>query len=87
MRRPRLARKVWREHDILVLMPPEARHSIWWFFKQGCLPVRRDARRFPAGSGVVAGEPADRLGPALAGRAAGRGPSVTFGERAAVPPP
>lgn len=35
MRQPRLTRKVWQENDILVLMPPEAAHSIWWFFNQG----------------------------------------------------
>jgi hypothetical protein len=35
MRHPRLTRKVWQEHDILVLMPPGAAHSIWWFFKEG----------------------------------------------------
>lgn len=35
MREPRLVRKVWRDNDILVLMPPGASHSIWWFFHQG----------------------------------------------------
>ncbi|PWK40434.1 uncharacterized protein DUF402 [Actinoplanes xinjiangensis] len=35
MRQPRLVPKIWRDHDILVLMPPDALHSIWWFFKQG----------------------------------------------------
>ncbi|WP_127503012.1 DUF402 domain-containing protein [Actinoplanes solisilvae] len=35
LRDPRLTRHIWREHDILVLMPPGAAHSIWWFFKQG----------------------------------------------------
>lgn len=33
MRQPRLVRKAWRDHDILVLMPTDAWHSIWWFFK------------------------------------------------------
>ncbi|MDI6098864.1 DUF402 domain-containing protein [Actinoplanes sp. NEAU-A12] len=35
MRQPRLVPKVWRDHDILVLMPPDAWHSVWWFVKQG----------------------------------------------------
>lgn len=35
MRDPRLARKLWRDNDILVLMPPGAAHSIWWFFNRG----------------------------------------------------
>jgi uncharacterized protein DUF402 len=35
MREPRLVRQTWRDNDILVLMPPGAEHSIWWFFHQG----------------------------------------------------
>jgi hypothetical protein len=34
MREPRLVAKTWREHDVLVLMPPGAWHSVWWFFKK-----------------------------------------------------
>ena len=35
MRDPRLVRQAWLENDILVLMPPGAAHSIWWFFTKG----------------------------------------------------
>lgn len=35
MRAPRLVRKVWRENDILVLMPRGAAYAIWWFFAAG----------------------------------------------------
>ncbi|MEV0901908.1 DUF402 domain-containing protein [Actinoplanes sp. NPDC049802] len=35
MRQPHLAPKVWRDHDILVLMSPDAWHSTWWFFGKG----------------------------------------------------
>ncbi|WP_231933597.1 DUF402 domain-containing protein [Micromonospora coxensis] len=34
MRQPQLVRKAWRDYDILVLMPPGAWHSIWWFYKE-----------------------------------------------------
>jgi hypothetical protein len=35
MRAPRLVRKTWGENDILVLMPPDASYSVWWFFRRG----------------------------------------------------
>ncbi|WP_248293997.1 DUF402 domain-containing protein [Actinoplanes sp. TBRC 11911] len=35
MRRPGLVRDVWHSNDILVLMPPDAGHSVWWFFTEG----------------------------------------------------
>ncbi|MEV6848273.1 DUF402 domain-containing protein [Actinoplanes sp. NPDC051411] len=34
MREPRLVRKTWGENDVLILMPPGAAHSVWWFFRQ-----------------------------------------------------
>jgi hypothetical protein len=35
MRAPRLVRKTWGEKDVLILMPPGAAHSVWWFFRRG----------------------------------------------------
>lgn len=35
MREPKLAVGTWQNYDILVLMPPEAAHSVWWFYQQG----------------------------------------------------
>lgn len=35
MRQPRLARRPWLGYDILVLMPPGAAYSVWWFFTEG----------------------------------------------------
>ncbi|MGC1212370.1 MAG: DUF402 domain-containing protein [Micromonospora sp.] len=35
MRDPKLAVHTWQEFDILVLMPPRAAHSVWWFFRDG----------------------------------------------------
>ena len=35
MREPRLTVRVWEDCDILVLMPPGAAHSVWWWFEQG----------------------------------------------------
>src|ERR1700753_1726147 len=35
MREPRLVRRPWRDHDILVLMPPGAAYSVWWLFTAG----------------------------------------------------
>ena len=27
--------ETWREHDVLILVPPGAPHSVWWFFRDG----------------------------------------------------
>jgi hypothetical protein len=35
MREPRLVRNTWGENDVLILMPPGAAHSVWWFFGPG----------------------------------------------------
>jgi predicted RNA-binding protein associated with RNAse of E/G family len=35
MREPRLTPLTWQGYDILVLMPPGAAHSVWWFFADG----------------------------------------------------
>ncbi|MFI6331055.1 DUF402 domain-containing protein [Micromonospora chersina] len=35
MREPRLTVLTWTGYDILVLMPPGAAHSVWWFFRDG----------------------------------------------------
>lgn len=35
MRDPKLTVHLWAGCDILVLMPPAAAHSVWWFFEQG----------------------------------------------------
>lgn len=35
MRGPRLVRKTWGDQDVLILMPPGAAHSVWWFFRRG----------------------------------------------------
>jgi hypothetical protein len=35
IREPRLVRKTWGENDVLILMPPGAAHSVWWFFRPG----------------------------------------------------
>jgi hypothetical protein len=35
MRNPRLVRTTWGERDVLILMPPGAAHSVWWFFRHG----------------------------------------------------
>jgi hypothetical protein len=35
MRDPKLTVRRWEGSDILVLMPPAAAHSVWWFFEQG----------------------------------------------------
>jgi len=35
MRAPRLVRQSWGDKDVLILMPPGAAHSVWWFFRRG----------------------------------------------------
>jgi hypothetical protein len=35
MREPRLVPTTWTGSDILVLMPRNAAHSVWWFFNSG----------------------------------------------------
>jgi hypothetical protein len=35
MREPRLRARAWQGADIVMLMQPEARHSVWWFFEDG----------------------------------------------------
>ncbi|MBB4691115.1 DUF402 domain-containing protein [Paractinoplanes abujensis] len=35
MRAPALERDRFRDNDILVLMPPGAAYSVWWFFRAG----------------------------------------------------
>lgn len=35
MRDPRLKPMTWEGYDILVLMPPDAAYSVWWFFSDG----------------------------------------------------
>ncbi|AEV85280.1 hypothetical protein ACWT_4260 [Actinoplanes sp. SE50] len=35
MQDPRLARHTWRGNDVLILMPPGAGYSVWWFFVAG----------------------------------------------------
>jgi hypothetical protein len=35
MRDPKLTIHIWQDCDILVLMPPAAAYSVWWFFEQG----------------------------------------------------
>ncbi|SBT37090.1 DUF402 domain-containing protein [Micromonospora auratinigra] len=35
MREPRLDVTAWATYDILVLMPPGAAYSVWWFFRAG----------------------------------------------------
>ncbi|MGC5018019.1 DUF402 domain-containing protein [Micromonospora sp. DT47] len=35
MRDPRLTVLTWQDFDILVLMPPTAAYSVWWFFRDG----------------------------------------------------
>ncbi|GAA2715662.1 hypothetical protein Apa02nite_083030 [Actinoplanes palleronii] len=35
MRDPKLTVHLWEGRDILVLMPPAAAHSVWWFFEKG----------------------------------------------------
>ncbi|WP_091346465.1 DUF402 domain-containing protein [Micromonospora rhizosphaerae] len=35
MRDPKLTILTWQEYDILVLMPPAAAYSVWWFFRDG----------------------------------------------------
>jgi len=35
LRDPRLTRQTWRDHDVLMLMPPGAAYSIWWMFRDG----------------------------------------------------
>ncbi|MFI5915151.1 DUF402 domain-containing protein [Dactylosporangium sp. NPDC051541] len=34
MRDPKLTVRAWRS-DVLILMPPRATYSVWWFFKEG----------------------------------------------------
>lgn len=34
MREPGLAVRAWRG-DVLILMPPQASYSVWWFFEEG----------------------------------------------------
>jgi hypothetical protein len=33
MRDPKLTVRAWRS-DVLILMPPRATYSVWWFFKE-----------------------------------------------------
>ncbi|WP_239141102.1 DUF402 domain-containing protein [Actinoplanes campanulatus] len=35
MRDPVLAPAAWTGADVLILMPPGAAHSVWWFFRDG----------------------------------------------------
>ncbi|WP_200215255.1 DUF402 domain-containing protein [Micromonospora coerulea] len=35
MRDPKLTVLTWQDYDLLVLMPPKAAHSVWWFFQAG----------------------------------------------------
>jgi hypothetical protein len=35
MREPSLTVSTWEGSDILVLMPPQAAYSVWWFFSNG----------------------------------------------------
>ncbi|MEU5938120.1 DUF402 domain-containing protein [Micromonospora sp. NPDC047548] len=35
MRDPKLTVLTWQGYDILVLMPPQAAYSVWWFFQEG----------------------------------------------------
>jgi len=35
MRDPKLTVRPWQDYDILVLMPPKAAYSVWWFFREG----------------------------------------------------
>ncbi|MEV4822357.1 DUF402 domain-containing protein [Micromonospora sp. NPDC049274] len=35
MRDPKLTVLTWKTYDILVLMPPQAAYSVWWFFRDG----------------------------------------------------
>jgi predicted RNA-binding protein associated with RNAse of E/G family len=35
MRDPQLTLLTWETYDILVLMPAEAAHSVWWFYRDG----------------------------------------------------
>ena len=35
MREPRLSVGQWRDVDVLILMPPAAAYSVWWFFDDG----------------------------------------------------
>ncbi|MGC5019959.1 DUF402 domain-containing protein [Micromonospora sp. DT47] len=35
MRDPKLTVLTWQTYDILVLMPPQAAYSVWWFFRDG----------------------------------------------------
>lgn len=34
MREPKLTVRAW-QGDVLILMPPKATHSVWWFFEEG----------------------------------------------------
>jgi hypothetical protein len=35
MRDPKLTVQTWQGNDVLVLMPPGAGYSVWWFFRDG----------------------------------------------------
>ncbi|SCF46311.1 Protein of unknown function (DUF402) [Micromonospora mirobrigensis] len=35
LRDPRLTVGAWERYDVLVLMPPQAAYSVWWFFDDG----------------------------------------------------
>jgi hypothetical protein len=35
MREPRLDVRPWKYSDVLILMPPDAAYSVWWFFRDG----------------------------------------------------
>lgn len=35
MREPRLTVRAWQGNDVLILMPENAAHSVWWFFREG----------------------------------------------------
>jgi hypothetical protein len=50
MRDPKLAVRAW-QGDVLVLMPPQATYSVWWFFEEGTFwLVRQPGRALcPAG--------------------------------------
>jgi hypothetical protein len=55
MRELALVREIWQDNDILMLMPPGAAHSVWWFFTQGSFAgwyVNLEAPYVRTGAGV-----------------------------------
>jgi hypothetical protein len=50
----RLDLTAWAEHDVLILIPPDAEHSVWWFFRDGAFAgwyvnLEEPAVRWPGG--------------------------------------